>query len=57
MVTSSCIDLMPVLGLATSISVPQAAIDTGWKSLVGLNGTLGYSCEAISMVLAPISTV
>ena len=50
-------DLMPVLGCATSISVPQAAIDTGAKSLIGLKLAFLYNCEAINMVLAPISKV
>src|SRR5436305_984710 len=31
---------MPVFGFATSISVPLAARDTGWKSRIGWNGTL-----------------
>ena len=32
-------------------------MDTGAKSRVGLKGTFLYICEAISMVLAPISRV
>jgi len=50
-------ELMPDCGLVASSSVPQAASDTGVKSVTGLNGTFLYRLAAISRVLALTITV